>query len=128
MEQVPEDYEQYITDLYFKEFDKQWKSFSTQLFMFTLVEAVMACHLKTVEYFEKIKRIEVNGPSTFGLLLDSIERNDILVANREVYIPAMVHDVYRVIPSHGQPYVDALKKMVESGKIPQSVVDEMTKE
>jgi hypothetical protein len=144
MEQVPEDHDQYITDLYFKEFDKQWKTFSTQLFMFTLVEAVMACHLKTIEYFEKIKRIEVigssvfvfivdsqerievNGPSTFGLLLESLERNDILVANSEVFIPAMVHDVYRVVPSHGKPYIDALREMVESGKIPQKVVDDLS--
>jgi hypothetical protein len=113
----------YSKTLYQNEFDQQWRTWKEVIGSLGLVGATMVSHDKTMDKVNSKRDIYVDGATAFGYLLDSIERKSIPLNPDDIMIPAMVHSVYRVTPPEGLRYQEALRKMIESGQIPENLVN-----
>ena len=117
----------YSKSFYQNEFDQQWKTWRVLIETLGLVGATMVAHDKTMEKLNGKRDIYVDGPTAFGYLIDAIERKSIPLTPDEIMVPAMVHSVYRRVPTDGKTYEDALKEMIASGQIPKSLIDRLPK-
>jgi hypothetical protein len=115
--------ERYAKTFYSKEFEQEWKTWKPMIESLGLVEATMVTHHHTMRKANSKKDIYLDGPIAFGYLIDALERNRIPLLPNDLFIPAMVHSVYKVTPAEKVRYKDSLVKMIASGLIPKSSLE-----
>jgi hypothetical protein len=112
----------YIKTFYAKEFDQDWKTYGGNAGS-EIVSLLVMLHDRILWRLNGKRDIEVDGPEGLALLVEAIDRNRIPVGPNEVLIPAMVYDAYKVAPVAQLDYKDALNKMIASGQIPKSYLE-----
>lgn len=117
--------DRYIKSFYFREFDKDWKIYGNipQLDVF---DVLIDIHRTILGKLNSKKDIFVDGPDGLALLVDSMIRNHIPVDPKSILIPTMVQNRYGITPA-SPDFKKFVKEMVESGEIPESLLEHLPK-